>query len=71
MPVHQNEFEMVAFAHHMHTCTKVYNRRAVLLVCAPDAQLAIGVVAPALNSAFGYHSTRVSVAQVDGRCRNT
>jgi hypothetical protein len=59
------------FAHPTHTCPEVHSRRAVLLVCAPDAQLAVCVVAPALDATAGYHRARVFIAQADGRGRNT
>ena len=59
-------------AHPAHTCPEVHNCRAVLLVRAPDSQLAVGVIAPALDATItSYHRARVSVAQADGRGQNT
>ncbi len=63
--------ETLASVHPTHTCPEVHSSRAVLLVSAPDTQLAVGVIAPALDAAVGYHRTRVFVAQADGRGRNT
>ena len=45
--------------------------RAVLLQCAPNAQLAVEIPAPTLDSVPSHNCARVVTSQSDGRRRHT